>query len=126
MRMRHLANFRRNLWAGKLFRSFAKHPPETYQEADNRALEQVDIEKQLQIKVKHDEARLTPRPKKEVSKPAPAKRFQNQPLNQSSYRPPPLPPYQERYPATSTTTSMRMWDTTPLNATASITKSKDW
>ena len=34
-----LANFRRNLWAGKLFRSFAKHPPETYQEAYNRALE---------------------------------------------------------------------------------------
>ena len=42
-----LANFRRNLWAGRLFRSFAKHPPETYQEAYNRALEQVDIEEQL-------------------------------------------------------------------------------
>ncbi|KAK4857069.1 hypothetical protein QYF36_024221 [Acer negundo] len=25
-----LANFRRNLWPGRLFRSFAKHPPETY------------------------------------------------------------------------------------------------
>ena len=34
-----LANFRRNLWAGRLFRSFAKHPPETYQEAYDRALE---------------------------------------------------------------------------------------
>ena len=30
-----LANFRRNLWAGGLFRAFAKHPPETYQEAYN-------------------------------------------------------------------------------------------
>ena len=34
-----LANFQRNLWVGRLFRSFAKHPPETYQEAYNRALE---------------------------------------------------------------------------------------
>ena len=39
-----LANFWRNLWAGRLFRSFAKHPLEIYQEAYNRALEQVDIE----------------------------------------------------------------------------------
>ena len=28
-----LANFRRNLWAGRLFQLFGKHPPETYQEA---------------------------------------------------------------------------------------------
>ncbi|KAK0597046.1 hypothetical protein LWI29_021260 [Acer saccharum] len=42
-----LANFRRNLWADRLFRSFAKHPPETYQEAYDRALEQVDIDEQL-------------------------------------------------------------------------------
>ena len=51
-----LANFRRYLWAGRLFRSFAKHPPKTYQEAYNRALEQVDIEEQLRVKIKHDEA----------------------------------------------------------------------
>ena len=54
--METLANFRRNLWAGRLFRSFAKHPPETYQEAYNWALEQVNIEEQLRIKVEHDEA----------------------------------------------------------------------
>ena len=39
-----LANFRRNLWVGRLFQSFAKHPLETYQEAYDRALEQVDID----------------------------------------------------------------------------------
>ena len=51
-----LANFRRNLWAGRLFWSFAMHPPETYQEAYDRALEQVDIDEQLWVKVEHDEA----------------------------------------------------------------------
>ena len=70
-----LANFRRNLWAGRLFQSFAKHPPETYQEAYNRALEQVDIEEQHRIKIEHDEARLAQRPKKETPKPAPARKF---------------------------------------------------
>src|SRR5579862_8226701 len=88
-----LANFRRNLWAGRLFHSFAKHPPETYQEAYNMALEQVDIEEQLRIKVEHDEARMVHRPRKEAPKPPPARRFQN---------PPPIPPYQERYPAKRT------------------------
>ena len=39
-----LADFRRNLWASRLFRSFVKHPPKTYQEAYDRALEQVDID----------------------------------------------------------------------------------
>ena len=38
-----LANFRRNLWASRLFWSFAKHPPKTYQETYDRALEHVDI-----------------------------------------------------------------------------------
>ena len=70
-----LVNFRRNLWVGRLFRSFAKHPPETYQEAYNWALEQVDIEEQLRIKIEHDKARLAPRPKKKVPKPVLAKRF---------------------------------------------------
>ena len=69
-----LANFRRNLWAGRLFRSFAKHSPETYQEAYDRALEQVDIDEQLRIKVEHDEARTSKRSKKESLKSAPTKR----------------------------------------------------
>ena len=34
-----IANFRRNLWADRLFRSFTKHLPEIYQEAYDRALE---------------------------------------------------------------------------------------
>ena len=92
-----LANFRRNLWASRLFRSFVKHPPATYQEAYNQALEQVDIKEQLQIKVEHDEARLTPHPKKEAPKPAPIKRFQNQPPKRSTYRPPLISSYQEKY-----------------------------
>ncbi|KAI9198230.1 hypothetical protein LWI28_012092 [Acer negundo] len=77
---------------------FRKLPLETYQEAYNRALEQVDIEKHLRIKVEHDEARLAPRPKKEAPKPVPVKRFQNQPPNRSTYRPPSIPSYQERCP----------------------------
>ncbi|KAI9157559.1 hypothetical protein LWI28_024396 [Acer negundo] len=93
-----LDNFRRNLWADRLFRSFAKHPTKTYQEAYNRALEQVDIEDQLRIKVRHDEARLASHPKKETPKPVPVKRFQNQPPNKSTYRPLPVPSYNERYP----------------------------
>ena len=97
-----LANFKRNLWAGRLFCSFAKHPPETYQEAYNRALEQVDIEEQLRIKVEHDEARMVHRPRKEAPKLPPARRFQNPPPNRSTYRPPPIPPYQKRYPARRT------------------------
>ena len=64
----------------------------------NRALEQVDIEEQLRIKIEHDEARLVPRPKKKAPKPAPARKFQNQPPNRSTYRTPPIPSYQERYP----------------------------
>ena len=70
-----LANFLRNLWAGKLFWLFAKHPPKTYQEAYNRALEQVDIEEQLRIKIEHDEAQLVSRLKKEPPKPAPVRKF---------------------------------------------------
>ena len=97
-----LANFRRNLWAGSLFCSFAKHPPKTYQEAYNRALEQVDIEEQLWIKVEHEEARMVRRPRKETPKPPPARRFQNPPPNRSTYQPPPIPPYQECYPARRT------------------------
>ena len=38
-----LANFWKNLWAGRLFRSFAKHPLETYQEAYNWTLGFMDI-----------------------------------------------------------------------------------
>ena len=67
-----LANFRKNLWADRLFRSFAKHPPETYQEAYNRALEQVDIEEKLRIEIEHNEAQLAPRHKNEAPKLAPA------------------------------------------------------
>ena len=70
-----LANFRRNLWAGRLFRSFVKHPPKTYQEAYDRALEQVDIDEQLRVKVKHDKAWSFKWQKKESSKPTPVKKF---------------------------------------------------
>ncbi|KAK4838740.1 hypothetical protein QYF36_016067 [Acer negundo] len=93
-----LANFRRNLWARRLFRSFAKHPPGTYQEAYDRALKHVDIDEQLRIKVDHDEARSTPHHKKEAHKPAPAKRVQNPAPNRSTYRSPSIPLYWERYP----------------------------
>jgi len=86
-----LANFRRNLWMGKLFRSFAKHPPKTYQEAYNRALEQIDIEEQLRVKMDHDESRSVHHSKKEVPKPPPIRRFQNPPPNRSTYRPIPVP-----------------------------------
>ena len=65
-------------------------------------MEQVDIEEQLRIKVEHDEARTIHRPRKEAPKPSPARRFQNPPPNRSTYRPPPIPPYQECYPARRT------------------------
>ena len=94
-----LANFKRNLWAGRLFRSFAKHPPETYQEAYNRALEQFDIEEQLRIKIEHDEARIVHRPRKEAPKPPPSRRFQNPLPNRSTYHPIPAPHDPGRYPA---------------------------
>ncbi|KAI9182217.1 hypothetical protein LWI28_023195 [Acer negundo] len=53
---------------------------------------------QLQIKVEHDEARLALHPRKKTPKHVPVKRFQNQPPNRSTYKPPPIPSYQEWYP----------------------------
>ena len=58
-----LTNFRKNLWVGKLWHSFSKDKPETYQEAYSRALEQVQLDKQYRIKIKHDESRSSKRHK---------------------------------------------------------------
>ncbi|KAI9184967.1 hypothetical protein LWI28_002954 [Acer negundo] len=120
-----LANFRRNLWAGRLFRYFAKHPPETYQEAYNRALEQIDIEDQFKIKVEHDKARLVPRSRKETPKPLPVKRFQNQPPNRSTYRPPLIPSYQERYPTRKSPLRRSLPRATPLKEVARVAREED-
>ncbi|KAK1553112.1 hypothetical protein Q3G72_029103 [Acer saccharum] len=51
--------------------------------------------------VEHDEARSSKQSKKESPKSAPAKKFQNPPLNRSTYRPPPLQ-YREKYQARRT------------------------
>ena len=116
-----LANCRRNLWAGRLFRSFAKHPPETYQEAYDKVLEQVDIDEQLRIKVEHDEARTSKRSKKESPKPALVRRVQNPPPNRSTYKPPP-PQYRERYPTRRTPPRA----TPPLREVIRISTEEDW
>ena len=58
-----LTKFRKNLWVGKLWRSFSKDKPETYQEAYSRALEQIQLDEQYRIKIEHDESRSSKRQK---------------------------------------------------------------
>ena len=62
-----LTNFRKNLWVGKLWRSFNKDKPETYQEAYSRALEQVQLDEQYRIKIEHNESRSNKRQKRDTS-----------------------------------------------------------
>ena len=89
-----LTNFWKNLWVGKLWRSFSKDKPETYQEAYSRALEQVQLDEQYRIKIEHDESRSSKQHKgdnnqKKEKEPVP--KFRNNPPNRSTYRLPPLP-----------------------------------
>ncbi|KAI9182767.1 hypothetical protein LWI28_028702 [Acer negundo] len=109
-----------NLWAGRLFLSFAKHPPETYQEAYNRALEHVEIEEQLRIKIEYDEAQSAECPKKEVPKPISTKKVQNLPPNRSAYRPPNFSQHRDRY-----LTRRSSPRTPPLREVARITGEED-
>lgn len=81
----------------------------------------MDIDEQLRVKVKHDEARSSKWPKKESPKSTPAKRFQNPHPNRSTYRPPP-PQHLERYPARRTPPRV----TPPLREVARLSTEEDW
>ncbi|KAK0608169.1 hypothetical protein LWI29_026659 [Acer saccharum] len=86
------------------------------------ALEQVDIDEQLQVKVEHDEARSTKRPKKGSPKPVAVKKFQNHPPNPSTYRPPPSSQHRDRYPVRRTPPRT----TPPLREVAWVASEEDW
>ena len=82
----------------------------------------MEIDGQLQIKVEQDEARSAKRPKKKDTKPALAKKLQNQPPNRSTYQPPPFPQHWERYPTRRTPSGT----TPPPREVARITSEEDW
>ncbi|KAI9153226.1 hypothetical protein LWI28_008001 [Acer negundo] len=86
---------------------------------------EVDIEKQLQIKVEHDEAQLALRPRKETPKPVPVKRFQNQPPNRLTNRPPPISSYKERYPTKRSPLRRSPPNVAPLKEVARVAREED-
>ncbi|KAK2644274.1 hypothetical protein Ddye_019469 [Dipteronia dyeriana] len=90
-----LANFRRNLWVGKVFRSFAKRPPETYQESYDRALEQIEVDEQVKVKMEYDYIRAVKIQKKEAPKPEQARKIQKKPSIGRHTASPFLNPYQK-------------------------------
>ena len=77
----------------------SKDKPETYQEAYNRALEQVQLDEQYRIKIEHDESHSSKQHKwdnnqRKEKEPIPKNR--NNPPNRSTYRLPPLLPSKAR------------------------------
>ena len=84
---------------GKLWRSFSKDKPETYQEAYSRALEQIQLDEQYRIKIEHDESRSSKRQKGDNTQKKdkePIAKRRDLPPNRSTYRLPPLPPNRAR------------------------------